>query len=197
MPSEAMASGKAKLEGWLPRLLDTAYGLALGIEVEKETADGPVVYKKEPFFPALVYLIDRAMGKPATEPNEIDQRLNLARALFIEEQLKKDWIDAQVLDLRARGERAITENAMWEKQFVTEEQEQANLRALASAATRGWQDMTPEEFERICPGVVDPSAALERLRGKVGRDMAAILEDAMSGGRKVADDDADMDSEDA
>lgn len=182
--------------GWLPECLNLTMELARGITVQVQTSDGPKVYSRAPNIIALMYLIDRAMGKPATEPNEIDQRLNLARALFIEEQLKKDWIDAQVLDLRARGERAITENAMWEKQFVTEEQEQANLRALASAATRGWQDMTPEEFERLCPGVVDPSAALERLRGKVGRDMAAILEDAMSGGRKVADDDADMDSED-
>lgn len=191
LPSDAIANGKATLAGWLPELLDKTMELARGVQVERATPEGPVVYKVLPNLQAIVYLIDRIMGKPAVEQDAVAQRLNLARAMFIEMQIAAGFIQAQVKDLDARGERALVELKMWPEQFVTEAQQQAQLQALAAAANKALLSMTPESFAEMVPGCEDPAKSLENLKGALGRDQAAILEEVMSGGRLYADEEDD------
>lgn len=187
MPGEAINAGKVQLANWLPELLNNAMALARGIECERISGDDRVVYKVPPFFPAIVYLIDRAMGKVATETNATEERLNVARAMFLELQIANGWIDAQVKDMNARGERALTENEMWKHQFVTEDQQEEQLRRVADAFSKHLQHMTPEALHAIMPELKDPADSLMKLRGEIGRSAADMIQEVLTGGKEVAD----------
>lgn len=192
-PGEAYTAGRTKVANWLDECLELTMTVARGVHVERTVmVDGlpeQRVYRQPPNLIALFYLIDRAMGKTRTETNEVDDRLNTARAMFIEQQMALGWLDAQVKDMNARGDRALMEAQMWPKQFVTEEEQQAQLRDLSRAATKAVTSLTPEALKELMPELTDPASALERLKGRIGRDQADILMDAMSGGKEVADDD--------
>jgi hypothetical protein len=173
--SEAIRLFKNKVHSWLPSLADKMLELANGIQVQMGSGDEAVVYSRPPDYRAISYLMDRVMGKAAVEVNEDDARLNRARAVYLEQQVLEGLISAQRRELDARAGKAEMELSMWPKQFVTEEEQMADIQALAKAVNTGWLSMTPEKFAEICPGVEDPSGALERLRGLVGREQAQII----------------------
>lgn len=191
-PGEAYANGRAKIAGWLDECLELTMSVARGVVVlQSVTVNGVTVdryYKREPNLMALMYLIDRAMGKPSVERNPIDDALTQARTDFINMQLTVDFLQAQVKDMNARAERALIETSKWEQQFVTEDEQKEQLRELARAANRALMEMTPRKLEELLPGLPEPEEALARLRGYLGREQAAILEDVLSGGKQQADD---------
>ncbi len=49
----------------LPKLVETLLNIAVGIKIEKDTADGKQVYTQPPNRMAAEYLINRVLGKPA------------------------------------------------------------------------------------------------------------------------------------
>lgn len=86
----------------LPRNEATLQALCDGIYVEEIGPDGKrTVYQKEPSLRALIYSIDRALGKPTErleieEPNlshlsEAELRSSARRALLTDEELA--WLD--------------------------------------------------------------------------------------------------------
>lgn len=166
---------QGRVHKWLPELADLMMGLARGIKVKEGVGDDAVVYERPPDYRAISYLTDRVIGKAPTTVNEDDARLNRARAVYLEQQVLEGLIAAQKRELDARAGKAEMELSMWPKQFVTEEEQMADIQALAKAVNTGWLSMTPEKFAEICPGVEDPSGALERLRGLVGREQAQII----------------------
>lgn len=192
-----MAAFQAKLYDWLPKCADNIFALANGVSMAMETSEGTKVYKTAPSLAANVYLIDRIMGKPRTESSPTDERLNQARAVFIEQQVALGFIEAQVKDLAARGARAETENSMWTMQFVTEEEQEKQLQKLARHANAGIMALTPEIFAEIAPGVKDPAAALQRLKGRVSVTQAEVFEAVMNDGEEVADEEDEGDAEEA
>lgn len=200
VPTEAINNAKAMLFQWLPECLTNTMEVARGVYYER-TVKGPDgelvqrVYKREPNLMANMYLIDRAMGKPRVESSPIDDALTEARTNFINTQLSIDWLNAQARDMAARARRAEIECELYPKQFVTEEEQEAKLRDIARESNKALMNLTPEEFARIAPGVTDPAAALEALKGKLGRDQAAIFEAVMSGGAETADEDEEEDDE--
>lgn len=190
--SEAYEAARGKCCNWLDENLETTMTLARGIVVVQKVklADGTIAdryYKKEPLFVALVYLIDRAMGKVGTERNPTDDALTKARTDFINTQLSVQFLEAQVKDMTARADRALVETSKWEQQFVTEDEQREQLRELARAANRALMELTPLKLQELLPGLPEPEEALSRLRGYLGREQAAILEDVLSGGKAVAD----------
>ena len=68
---QAVAEAEAKLTARLLQIIDSALALTEGIWVEETTPDGVRrIYKKPPNIKAIIYCIDRIMGKP-TERKEI------------------------------------------------------------------------------------------------------------------------------
>lgn len=195
---ESYAEYKGKVYGWLPSLADATYDLAMGVRAVEEFKDkeGNVierVYRRPPDLGAIVYLTDRAIGKPRVEASEVDDALTVARTAFINTQLSIEWLNAQARDMAARARRAEIECELYPKQFVTEEEQEAKLRDIAREANKALMNLTPEQFAILAPGVTDPAAALEALKGKLGRDQAAIFEAVMSGGEEVADEEESED----
>lgn len=191
--ADKLISANKKLIDALPDLMDRAIELCKGVTVSQHMGPNspPAVYTRAPDGTMLSYLMDRALGKPAVEVNDTDERLNTARAVYIEEQVIEGIISAQARDLTARASRAEIEARMWPLQFVTEEDQERKLQELAHAANRPLLNLTPEAFAAMVPGCTDPAAALERLRGELGREQAVIFEEVMSGSREVADEEED------
>lgn len=181
----------------LPGLIDSLLIAAQGVWVEekikgkKGEPDTRMVFQSPPDVRACFYLVDRIMGIPRTEDDDTMERLNLAKAVFIEKQVLADLPAGQKRELEARAERAEMEARMWPQQFVTEEEEQSNIQAMARAANRPLIEMTPEEFAEIIKGK-DPSAALEELKGRLGVSQATIIAEVMqykSEGEEVDEED--------
>lgn len=59
-----IAAAEKKIADKLPWLIDQQMSLAEGVLVQTETLAGPVIYKTPPDRQAIVYLVDRIMGKP-------------------------------------------------------------------------------------------------------------------------------------
>lgn len=173
-----IATFRGKVYEWMPRLADLMYELANGITVQEGQGDKVRVYQRPPDYRAISYLMDRVMGKPLTEVDPATARLNTARAVYLEEQVMLGLIAAQKRELEARAGKSEVELEMWPKQFVTEEEELSNLQAIAAAANKPLLSMTPEAFEEILKDK-DPSAALEELKGYLGRAQADIIAEVM------------------
>lgn len=61
----AVAAAEGRIRDRLPALVDTLFALAEGVRVERVTPDGAVdVFTTPPDLKAIVYLIDRVLGRP-------------------------------------------------------------------------------------------------------------------------------------
>jgi hypothetical protein len=61
----AIARAEKRIADRLPELIDRAFELAEGVEVEKTQADGTTkFYSQPPCIKAITYLMDRIMGRP-------------------------------------------------------------------------------------------------------------------------------------
>lgn len=190
MPPSLRDDFVTALSNFLPIGIENLIGLANGVlcEVEQETSAGETVqkvYKKPPDLKANIYLINRIMGIQAPEVSETTERLNAARANFIENQISFGVVKAQVEELVARAARAAMEAEMWPKQFVTEEQQQDMLQRLSRVVNDPLLMMTPEEFSEITVGR-DPASALEELKARLGKDQAAIVAEVLADGEEAA-----------
>lgn len=146
---------------------------ALNKKGEAVTIDRP------PDLNANIYIINRMLGVPAVEDNEVLHRLNTARADFMENQLTVGFIEAQVKEIMSRANLRAIEADMWPRQFVTEEQQQDQLQTVATALLTKLMSLTPEEYEEINAKHESPGAALEALKGKIGVDLADVMETVM------------------
>lgn len=59
--------------GGIANLVQKLVELANGVALEKDTEDGPVVYRTPPHYGAASYLIDRLLGKPHTNKPDDDR----------------------------------------------------------------------------------------------------------------------------
>lgn len=144
-----------------------------------------------PNLEANIYIINRMLGAPRLEPDQILDRLNETRADFIQNQLTIGFIQAQVEEIMSRAKLRTIEAEMWPKQFVTEEQQQDQLQSVASELLRKLMSLTPEEYQEINEKHSDPSAALEALKGKIGIELSEVMEAVMG----KEDDDPDDEEE--
>lgn len=177
-PAEAAAARgqvAAELSVLIENLLQSAKGAWYEEKVQDESGEWVRrVFQKSPNWRNCMYLVDRVMGMPRVEPNPTADRLDEARAGYLELQIAHDIIASQKKELEARGDKARIEVEMWPKQFVTEEEEASNIQSLAAEVNKALLAMTPEQFAEIITGR-DPAAALEELKGRVGRDQAEIV----------------------
>lgn len=206
----AMAAGLTKAEAqafdksidlFLPEAAQLLMELAKGITVQDlpaTTRDGKVLppntYTRPPDREALVYLINRRRGIPRQAPDPILDQLNMARTAFIVQQVQAGVPEATARELAARSSLREIEAEMWPKQFVTEEDQRNEIRATVQALNKNLLALTPEEFEAIAPGVKDAAGALERMKGRIGRDQAAIIADVM-GAKEQADEDEEEEAD--
>ena len=59
-----IAAAEKKIADRLPHIVDKLLELGEGVQVQRETEDGPVIYTTIPDRQALQYMTDRIMGKP-------------------------------------------------------------------------------------------------------------------------------------
>lgn len=166
-------------------------GLAVGVyyeDVDKEGARR--VYKTLPDFRAANYILNRFYGVPRTEESVSEERLRSAQAELLEAQIKADLPEAQARETLSRAAMKEIEAEMWPKQFVTEDKELKRIQRIASAVNRPLLMLTSDELAQICPGVEDPATSLERLKDRIGRDQAEIVQEVME-----YEDDEDTDEE--
>jgi hypothetical protein len=62
---DAILQAEARIRHRLPELVDNMFRLAEGVRVQEDIPDGtPVTFARPPDRQAIVYLMDRVMGKP-------------------------------------------------------------------------------------------------------------------------------------
>lgn len=165
---------------FLPDAARKIVELADGASYQELAPDGTIkTLRLPPNLNALKYIMDRMIGTPRPEGAEIVDRLNTARAVFMEEQVIKGYIDSQVREVLSRAKLREVEASYWPKQFVTEDQQEKQIHALAEAMLTKLMSLTPDEYEAINAGR-EPGDALETLKGKIGRDLGEIIEEVMN-----------------
>lgn len=193
---DELKRGRDIFGNFFPEAAANIVRLAEGFQYEAITKKGEkVTVDRPPDLAANIYIIDRMLGKPGSEPSETLERLNSARADFMENQLSMGFIEAQVKEILSRAKIRNIEAEMWPRQFVTEEDEQGRLQTVASALLRKIMAMTPEEYEDINKAHDTPSAALEAWKGKIGVELSEVMEEVM--GKDTGDDDDDEEEDDA
>jgi hypothetical protein len=117
-----------------------------------------------------------------------EEYLAFERARSVKEERKAGVTKAQVKELLARARKSEMEAEMWPKQFVTEEEELNNLRAVAHAANKPLLMMTSDDMESIIKDRT-PAEALEVLKERLGRSQEEIIQEVMK--YKVEDPEAE------
>lgn len=109
-----------------------------------------------------------------------DQQLNLERKKAEQQKLEANIAAAQARELETRAERNVLEASMWQKQFVTEEQQEDMIRKLASVVNKPLMHLTPEKFSELVGGK-NPEEQLEILKGFLGVEQSRIVEEVLTG----------------
>lgn len=192
---EELREGRDIFGNFFPEAARNIVALANGVSYQALNKNGDAVTLiRPPDLNANIYIMNRMLGVPQAEPSDILDRLNTARAVFMEEQVLKGLVEAQVRETLSRANIKEIEAEQWPKQFVTEEKQQQKIQELATAILAGLMALTPEEYEAnnlAHPG--DPSAALEALKGKIGVELADIVESVLG---KDGDEDEGDEEED-
>lgn len=87
--AKPIATAERRIADKLPWLIDQQMSLAEGVLVEKDTLEGPVIYKTPPDRNAIEYLVNRIMGKP-TEKSEQDVNLTGGVTILLPERKQAD-----------------------------------------------------------------------------------------------------------
>jgi hypothetical protein len=138
--------------------------------------------------PACLALLYFTYGKPHVNSSPMTERLDAARALFIEAQIAAGIPKATAMELESRSYKTKLEVNMWSQSLVTEEQQTKMIQGIAVALNRVLIEMTPEKYESLVAGKT-PEEALESLKGYMGRSQSEIVADAMqyAGDRDIED----------
>lgn len=191
---DELKAGRDIFGNFFPQAAANIVRLAEGFSYTTINRKGEaVMVDQPPDLAANIYIINRMLGVPQTEDNEILNRLNTARADFMENQITVGFIEAQVKEILSRANIRQIEADMWPRQFVTEEAQQDQLQTVASALLSRLMALTPEEYQEINASHTDPSAALEALKGKIGVELADVMEAVMG---KEEGDEEDEEEED-
>lgn len=156
----------------------------------KQILSSVVKKAKDGDLDAAKWLFELRYGKARTATADADERLANARAMFLEYQLACGFLQAQTRELVSRAARTEVESEMWEKQFVTEEEQEMQLQALAAAVNKVLLQTTPEQFAALTDGK-PPDEQLEALKGYLGRNQAEVVGEVLAGRGAATDADAE------
>lgn len=182
-----------ELGNFLPQAVKNIIKIANGYSYNTVSKKGePITVQVPPDLRANEYLVNRALGVPRQERDATLDRLNNSRANFIEKQTSIGMLEAQVRETISRACLSEMQSALFPKQFVSEEEQQTQIQNLATAIFAKVQSMTPEEFESILVANPDPTKALEAWKGKIGVDVADVVQEVMG---KEGDEEQEDDEE--
>lgn len=189
---DELKKGRDLFGNFFPEAAENIIRLATGFTYTRMNKKGEaVLVDRPPDLNANIYIINRFLGIPRSEIDPTLDRLNSARADFLENQLTIGFIEAQVKEILSRANIRQIEAEMWPKQFVTEEKQQEQLQSVATAMLAKLMALTPEEYKEVNDAHEDPGAALEAFKGRIGVTLAEVMEAVMG----KTDDDEDEDED--
>lgn len=191
---EELKAGRDLVGNYYPTAIKNIIKLAEGFTYTTINRKGDdIQVEVPPCLQANTFLVTMVSGVPRQEADPILDRLNEARAAQIEKQTEV-LIAVQVRELLARALQREKEATMWEKQYVTEEEEREHIVAAVEAAFRKLMSTTPEDYLRVTEGK-DPGSALEAFKGHIGVSVADVLEEVMGQGSDAEPDDDEENEE--